>query len=171
MKKTAALVLFIFLLFLSSWSDTFPCTGVTAKTSKGILVGSNEDYNSTFRDIIARIRPAQNGEFGYLATGFERHTYFMMGLNDQGLFLDMFALPSVFQWVSDPNKLDYNGQLEGKILEECANVEQAIALLKKYNNPSMGSYPYQIFVVDSSGNSAVICWANGKIEVVRKQKD
>jgi len=94
-----------------------------------------------------------------------------MGLNDQGLFLDMFALPSVYQWVSDPHKLDYNGQLEGKILEECDNVEEAIALLKKYNNPSMGTYPYQLFVVDSSGNSAVICWANGKIEVVRKQKD
>ena len=171
MKRTGALILLIFISCLSNWSDSFSCTGVTAKTSKGILIGSNEDYNSTFRDIIARIRPARNGEYGYLATGFERHTYFMMGLNDQGLFLDMFALPSVFQWVRDPKKFDYNGSIEQKIMEECANVEQAINLLYKYNNPSMGSYPYQIFVVDSSGNSAVISWANGKVEVVRKQKD
>jgi hypothetical protein len=171
MKRIPALVLSVFILWQITWFDAFPCTGVSAKTSKGILVGSNEDYNSTYRDIIARIRPARAGKYGYLATGFQRHDYFMMGLNDQGLFLDMFALPSVFPWVSDPNKLDYNGQLEGKILEECANVEQAIALLKKYNNPSMGTYPYQIFVVDSTGNSAVICWANGKIEVVRKQRD
>lgn len=150
MKRTAVLVLFIFILFLTTWIDAFPCTGVTAKTSKGILVGSNEDYNSTFRDIIARIRPAQNGEYGYLATGFERHTYFMMALNDQGLFLDMFALPSVFQWVRDPKKLDYNGSIEQKIMEECANVEQAIDLLYKYNNPSMG----KDFLTANSANHA-----------------
>jgi len=73
MKRASLTVLFIFLLFLSSWSDSFPCTGVTAKTSKGVLIGSNEDYNSTYKDIIARIRPPQNGEYGYLTTGFERH--------------------------------------------------------------------------------------------------
>jgi len=171
MKKFYGLLLLICTFNLSNQIDVLPCTGVTAKTSKGILVGSNEDYNSTYKDIIARIRPPQAGKYGYLATGFQRHEYFMMGINDQGLFLDMFALPSVFQWKPDPKKLDYNGSIEQKIMEECANIEQAIALLNNYNNPSMGSYPYQIFVVDSSGNSAVICWADGKVEVVRKQGD
>lgn len=171
MNRYFASILLIFIFCLSPGSDSFPCTGVTSKTLKGVLVGSNEDYNSTYKDIIARIYPAQAGKYGYLATGFQRHSYFMMGLNDQGLFLDMFTLPNVYQWVRDPKKQDYNGSIEQKIMEECATVEQAITLLNRYNNPSMGAYPYQIFVVDSAGNSAVICWADGKIESIRKKGD
>lgn len=169
MTRLGHFMLLINSILLVSYMNIFPCTGVSARTSTGILVGSNEDYNRTYTDIIARIRPARAGKYGYLATGFARHSYFMMALNERGLFLDMFTVPRCFTWRREPNKLDYNGALEQKIIETCANVEQAVDLLQRYNNPSMGSYPYQIYVVDSSGNSAVICWANGGIEVVRKQ--
>ena len=127
MKRAAGLILFVAVIFLSCWINVFPCTGVTAKTSSGILVASNEDFNTTYKDVVARVRPAASGKYGYLATGFERHDYFMMGLNDRGLFLDMFALPSCFQWERDPDKLDFNGQLERKMLEECATAEQVVA--------------------------------------------
>ena len=156
------------LLFTSS---AFACTGIKARMAQGILVAANEDYNRTFQDIVTRIHPGSEDRYGYIGTGFQRHDYFMMGLNDRGLFLDMFTVPEHYSYERDPNKQDCNVFLEGQLLEECATVEEAIAFLEAYNHPSMATWPYQLFVVDASGESAVINYGDGDYEVVRSQDD
>jgi len=171
MKRYRNIIFQLLILWFPGCPEVYPCTGINAPSSQGILVGSNEDYNSTYKDIIARIRPATEGKYGYLATGFQRHDFFMIAINDQGLFIDLFTVPFYFPWIHHPDKLDYNGFLEGKLLEECADVEQAIAFLRQYNTVNMATNLYQIYVVDKSGKSAVINWADGDIEVVRAQEE
>jgi hypothetical protein len=95
----------------------------------------------------------------------------MMGMNDRGLFLDMFTVPEHYSYERDPNNQDCDVFLEGQLLEECATVEEAIAFLEAYNHPSMATWPYQLFVVDASGASAVINYGDGDYEVVRSQDD
>ena len=169
MKKPAFLVMFTLLFCFHVY--THACTGMKVRTSEGILVGANEDYNSTYRDVIARIRPPARGEYGYIGTGFEQHEYFMMGINDQGLFLDMYTVPACFTWVPDSTKMYYDGFVEGELIRQCANVDEAIDFFDQYNFPSMGTYPYQIFVADSSGASAIISYTENGIEVIRSQDD
>ena len=80
----------------------------------------------------------------------------------------MFTVPSC-AWSPDPNRLNYDGFLESKMLAECANVREALAFFLKYNNPNMGYSHYQIFVADRSGAAAVISWYGGDYEIVNKE--
>jgi len=171
MKRSAFIFVLMIPVALSFTPIAYACTGVRANTSQGVLVGGNEDYITSYRDVIVRVRPRTWDTYGYIGTGFERQEFFMMGINDQGLFLDMFSVPANnYQWVSDPNKLNYNGFLEEKMLQECANVDEAIDFFNRYNHPSMVQNRYQIFVADASGKSAVISWCH-QIEVVESNDD
>ncbi|MBN1272947.1 MAG: hypothetical protein JXB26_11825 [Candidatus Aminicenantes bacterium] len=166
MRKTA---LFALVFFLLGKTLPFCCTGFTAFTSLGILVGNNEDYIDSYTDTVVRVRPADGSTYGCLLLGFNQQNFSMGGMNDQGLYFDMFTVPA-FAWAPDPNRLDYDGFLEGKMLEECATVQEAVAFLTAYNDPGMGSVYYQIFLVDRSGDAAVVNWWDGDYEVVRKSE-
>ncbi len=168
MKNIANLTGFILMIFFLLGSAAFPCTGVTAATGQQVLVGNNEDYGANYTDTVVRVRPAEQGKYGCLLVGFDRHNFSMGGINDQGLFFDMFTVPQV-QWTSHPDKLNRDGFLEGIMLQECANVDEAIAFFQKYNHP--GFRDRQVFVVDKSGMSAVISWGEGDIDAVKKQGD
>jgi hypothetical protein len=159
---------FWIIFFLCGNILIFCCTGITGLSARGILVGNNEDYIDSFIDTVVRVRPAAGGIYGCLLVGFYRQDFSMGGMNDQGLYFDMFTVPD-FVWASDPNRLDYEGFLEGKMLSECATVVEAIDFLLAYNNPGMGTSYYQIFLVDRTGDAAIINWWNGDYEVVRKE--
>jgi hypothetical protein len=158
----------IFLIFFIWGSSLFSCTGITASSGNRVLVGNNEDYGYDVGDPVARIRPAAEGKYGCLLFGFYMQSFSMGGINDKGLFFDMFSIPEV-EWVYDPDKLDYAGFLEAKMLEECANVGEAIEFLHTYNNEGFGIY--QLLLVDKTGRAVVVGWNEDDIEVVEKEGD
>ena len=167
MKKR--ILVFMIIGFLCG-KPVFSCTGFVVSSPEFVLVGTNEDYIISYTDTVVRVRPGSKGKYGCLLIGFKRQDFSMEGMNDQGLFFDMFTVPS-FEWVHDPDKLDYEGFLERKMLEECADVEEAIAFYKSYNHPGMGSVFYQILVADKSGKAAAISWGVDDVEITRKDKD
>jgi hypothetical protein len=168
MKNITNLTGFILITFFLLASAAFSCTGVTAANEQQVLVGNNEDYGAEYTDTVVRVRPAEDGKYGCLLVGFDRHNFSMGGINDQGLFFDMFTVPQV-QWTSHPDKLNRDGFLEGIMLQECANVDEVIAFFQKYNHPEFQNL--QVFVVDKTGLSAVISWGEGDIDAVKKQGD
>jgi hypothetical protein len=164
--KIVLLIIIIALIF--SGSAIFGCTGIALRTASGVLVGNNEDYLDGYTDVVAWVQPAASGKYGCMTVGFGQQQFSMGGINEKGLFFDLFTVPSC-AWSPDPNRLDYNGFLEPKMLAECANVQEALAFFLKYNNPNMGYSHYQIFVADRSGAAAVISWYGGDYEIVNKE--
>jgi len=51
------------------------------------------------------------------------------------------------------------------ILAHCANVDDAIALFKKYNLPALERAKFPI--ADASGASIVVEWGQGKLQIIR----
>ncbi|MHC4070347.1 MAG: carcinine hydrolase/isopenicillin-N N-acyltransferase family protein, partial [Planctomycetota bacterium] len=66
----------------------------------------------------------------------------------------------------DPNKPTLlNSQLARLVLDHAKDVNEAIALITQYNAEFV--IPVHFHIADASGNSAVVEYTNGKIDVVR----
>jgi predicted choloylglycine hydrolase len=68
-------------------------------------------------------------------------------------------------WKASPHRLDYEGVLFRKIMEECATVEEAVAVLDKYNFIALQRA--RMFLADRSGASAIVGWIGGKLKSIR----
>jgi hypothetical protein len=157
------------LLILFLWGFTvFPCTGFTSMVGDRVLIGNNEDYNIDYKDTVVRIHPASEGKYGCLLVGFNRQDFAMGGMNDQGLFYDWFSVPPN-DWAALPGKPYYSGFKPENMLEQCANVEEAVVFFQTYNLDIFKEN--QVFVVDKTGKSAVIAWGEGGLDVVYKEGD
>lgn len=128
----------------------FACTIVKATQNGITFIGNNED--GTDPTSYLWFIPSSEGKYG--------RVYFTLsdkwpqgGINDQGLFYDGTAGP----WkeiCKSSGKPVYNGNLSEKMLEECANVPQAIAMLKKYDLSYFRNG--QMLLADKYGNSAIV---------------
>lgn len=88
-------------------------------------------------------------------------------MNDQGLFYDLAALTSRNDIDFPSNLKSSGGFLCMKMLEECATLEEAIALYRSYKDRLLRSG--HIMIVDRSGNSAIIEWGRDELSVVEKK--
>ncbi len=89
-------------------------------------------------------------------------------MNDQGLFFDAVAGYKT-DWEASPKRLNYEGNLNRKIMEECATVEEAIAVYDKYNK---SSFKYaRILLADRTGASAIVGWIDGDMKFIRDKGD
>jgi predicted choloylglycine hydrolase len=141
---------FTALLICSIQADA--CTIFMQYDGSKVLVGNNEDYIPTAKSWLW-IRPSTEVAKGYVLWGFQQK-YPEGGMNEKGLFIDAAALPEKIAIIRDPNKPDFNGYITEKILQECSSVEQAVALVSRYN--LTWQEKAQIMVVDRSGDYAVI---------------
>ncbi|MCP5106510.1 MAG: hypothetical protein GY950_24205, partial [bacterium] len=165
MKK---LFIFIILVTLGP-TTTLPCTAFTANTGENnqrVLIGNNEDNSMDLTDTVVRIQPASQDKYGCLLVGFNRQNFSMGGMNDQGLFYDWFSVPEC-DWVNSGDKLPQPSWMPLEILETCANVEEAITFCHTYNLGILKEA--QVLLVDKTGNSAIIAWGDGDIDVIRKE--
>ncbi|MEK6702725.1 MAG: hypothetical protein AABZ53_10710 [Planctomycetota bacterium] len=124
-------------------------------------MGNNEAWN----DPATRMwfLPAEAGKFGRVAFGY-RNGYTQGGMNEKGLCYDWVAGYKT-GWVRDAAKPDYAGNLGEKALEEATTVDEAIAILAKYNYTDYTTA--RAFFVDRSGASAVVGYEDGKFVVTR----
>jgi len=88
------------------------CTIFNATEGNWTLAAGNED--STWGDVFIRFAGPTADYYGTM-TFFNRNDP-KIGMNDQGLFYDRNSLPET-GWSADPNKQDYNGSLQFKILK------------------------------------------------------
>ena len=96
----------------------------------------------------------------------------MDGMNEKGLSIAGLALNYKYpEQNTGKNQLNINTAIR-LVLDKAANVNEAISLLEQYDmrfDDAKISGHYQI--ADSEGNSVVIEWINGKMEIIEKETD
>ncbi len=148
-------------------NPTFPCTIFNATQDNITLIGNNEDW--TIQEVYVRCIPGEDDHYGRIYFGFGNNCrYPFGGINDQGLFYEIASLTRRNDIQFDPNKETMNNPIYEKMLETCADIEEAVDLIKKYN--VTGFMRHHIMIVDRSGESAIIEWGRDSLSVIRKDK-
>jgi len=132
--------------FLHVFGDTV----FLASDGKSVVVCNNADS----RDSLSTIEFVQSteGKYGRVLFGYEK-AYPQGGMNERGLFFD--GIPVRYMKVSrSEDKLDYDGFLALKALEECATVDEVMELFSRYNLDWL-AYE-QLMFGDSLGNSVIV---------------
>jgi hypothetical protein len=158
--------IFIMLLLIGpAFISVSACTGFTYNDENNVYACSNEDCG--IFNFNLRFFPPENGKHGMLF--FEKSISMsdgimvftpQAGMNDQGLWWDAFATPYLLPVNSSdkPNFTNsecyYKDHIGEFYLAEYSSINEAIDLMKDYNNEAMSNY--QIFTADSTGNSAII---------------
>jgi hypothetical protein len=168
-KKTFFICLF-FLNFIFI-NEVNSCSIFYAAMGNSMLAGNSEDWDDL--NSMIQFYHAGNGKYGKIVFGFNDWGMSFCpwgGVNDQGLFYDWADIGTRDEDFHATGTLPYGGVLANKMLEECANVEEAIQLFKKYNSPGLGGA--HILIADKYGNSVVIERAEGdSVGIIRKTTD
>lgn len=88
------------------------------------------------------------------------------GMNEYGLTVSLFSADGSHSTIDEnkTNLLDYSIPIV--LLNKAKTVDEAIEVLSKYN-VVMSEYPEHFMVSDASGDSAIIEYVNGKMQVTR----
>lgn len=143
------LSILIILAGIGGLKELNACTAIYVKKKNSVLVGNNEDGSNPESRIW--IEPGGSGQYGRVYFGFSDLNP-QGGINEKGLWLDAFGLA-----YENPSKIKgevYPGDLQDKILAECATIEYVVKVLKKYNRSQMNRYQWMIG--DKNGHSAII---------------
>jgi hypothetical protein len=117
---------------------------------ENVLVGNNEDSKIPFTRIW--FIPAEKDRFGRVYFGYDNWSP-QGGMNDQGLFFDYFSVPRL-KIKQSKKKPQFAGLFTDTMMANCETVGDVLEMLSEYNlewNPKI-----QMFVVDKSGDSAII---------------
>lgn len=92
------------------------------------------------------------------------------GMNERGLAVGMAAVPPG-NMRPDPSK-ESVGSLGviRKILDQAGNVDEAVAILQRYNISVSGGPPLHYLIADSSGRAALVEFYQGKMHVIPNEK-
>lgn len=157
-------VVILTLMLLSVQTPALACTVFAAVGPNAeVLTGNNEDWLD--KDTYVWFLPASPGKYGRVCYGFET-AHPQGGMNEKGLFFDWFASGS--QAAPQPaGKPLYPGDLNDALLEQCANVDDALALYGRYHDPNLGYAT--MLLADAAGNVATVSWdwQAGQPNVVR----
>ena len=89
------------------------------------------------------------------------------GMNEYGLSVALFTADGSQSTIDNEKISLYDHTIPIVLLNKAKNVNEAVSLLSKYN-VSMDAYPSHYLVCDASGNSAIIEFVNGEMQVLRK---
>ncbi len=163
MRRAGVWVVLAF--FLLGFVDPCPACTIVMVSKNGVhLAGNNEDWHDLNTWIW--FYPPTQGEYGRVCWGHgSGFGVAQGGMNDQGLFLDGNGL-SETGWTEDPSKPTFQGAVLDHLLAHCATVEEALKFFEENNVPSLarGKIP----IADAAGNSAVVEWGRGKLQLLRR---
>jgi len=149
------------------------CTGFTSSDEETVLVGTNFDWSHSF-NVYIHFFPGEEGKYGRVT--FElQHSLGededfgpdpdwivpKQGMNDQGLFYDVYLAPYVVPVNSsdkpiftsdDPDY--YRFALWAYCLAKCATVSEVLDIFDQYNLLAIAEL--QCFFVDKNGDSVII---------------
>jgi hypothetical protein len=158
MKIPLALTILILMLF--THPVAYACTAFMAADSNRVLVGNNEDNKPPHTRMW--FIPEKNGQYGRVIFGYDNWMP-QGGMNDQGLFIDGFATPTL-ETNPSKQKLIFRDNFLDKFMAECSSVAEVIELTNKYNLEFM--LGFQLLIVDKTGDSAII----ERDQIIRKKK-
>jgi choloylglycine hydrolase len=167
MTRIFSLLFILISISILAADNTTACTVFNYNQGNIVLVGNNEDGGYS-TDVEIWFAPPSGKKYGRVCFGWKQLFFFKQaqgGMNDQGLFFDWALCPK-----SDPPKFSIHKKtasfsMPENLLAECATVEEAIEWLKHYNILFIRSH---IMLADRTGNSAVVEWVDGKMNVIKK---
>jgi len=112
--------------------------------------------------------PAQAEDHGFLIIEQEGYDYPYEGMNDQGLFIAIAAVPKTKTPFSILKQIRISCEMVTIVLQKAGTVEQAIPLFHKYSiifGTHLGYPLIHYMIVDKEGNSAIVELVNNKIVV------
>jgi MYXO-CTERM domain-containing protein len=137
---------------MSSATSALPCSVFTAHDDKTVLAGNNEDWYGGEANLIWFV-PPESAKNGYVAYGWASNRFSQGGMNDQGLFWDGLATPTVVcKQCSGPDPFTLTSLEE--ILQDSDTVQEAIDNLLKYDSAEVLESAQLIFA-DANGDSAI----------------
>lgn len=91
------------------------------------------------------------------------------GMNECGVAVAILRVPHA-KCEIEKGKVTINSITAVRmILDYCASVEEAIALLSRYNIIFLRNVPLHFFIADSTGKSIVVEFVDGKMEVIESE--
>jgi hypothetical protein len=91
------------------------------------------------------------------------------GMNEWGLAVGDMSEPSSKASFDPKKESMFRGEVKRFLLDHAKNINEAINILSKYNI-IMEKVANHLLIADSSGNSAIIEWVNGKMQVIRNKE-
>jgi len=145
------------------------CTIVSAVDRDEVYVGSNLDAPNP--DVKMWFIPSDSKQYGRVCFGFD-YRIAENGMNEHGLFIDCNTVPET-GWRPDPDKPDwedwdgwYESGVPDGILSKCRTVDEALRVFESYNLHTLRTIKF--FVADAEGQSAVLEWSKGELNVIRR---
>ena len=171
MQRTLAAALLVAL----SGAAAIACSGVALVGEAGVVVGANEDNLKTDASMWATA--ATDSRYGAVYFGFHFVNlggrtpgwYEMQGVNDRGLFYDLFSIPcgphdtAIDPLAGGPQRRAPEA-VERTMMETCSTVEEALAFLEAHDYARLVPC-VQTLLVDRAGDAAVY---TGEGNVFRK---
>lgn len=93
------------------------------------------------------------------------------GMNERGLAVGEMAVPARYKSPSDPEKVTIGDTHSIRmVLDKAKNVNEAVALLRKYNidNPTLA---WHYLIADREGNSSIIEYVDGKMVETKRDRN
>jgi hypothetical protein len=163
MKRFAAV-----LTLLTIATSAFPCSIFKYSINGRTYFCGNEDWTATDPAIMTS-KPKGN-DYGYILLGWKSYLprYVQAGVNSMGLCFDWAAVPSQ-GYVRDSAKDDLTLDFTVDVLRKCANVDEAVAFIRRYNIPHLGEE--HIMFADSGGKSCVVEYNHSQMHLVVDQSE
>ena len=92
------------------------------------------------------------------------------GINEAGLGVSMLSLDYTDMSQNTGKTPLYLPVAQRAILEKCASVDEAIALLGNYDIKTMVGRSFHIFITDKTGRSVVAEWIDGELKIVESKQ-
>ena len=145
------LISFLILSLLFASVRIYPCTIFYVVKDNKVLAGNNEDWRDPYSKMW--FYPPEGDKHGWIKFGWGSG-FPQGGMNDRGLFWDASAGAYLEMPLSEATKEKYPGPLMQKVIEECANIEEALEVFENYYCEDQ--YKAQYLVGDSTGNSIIV---------------
>jgi hypothetical protein len=147
--KLLSVIISTFLLLLS-YEGVLACTIFSANDGTNTFGGNNGDHSDANTYIV--FYPAENGKHGRMYAGWKQF-WWQTGMNDQGLFFGSASAPYL-KAGNSAHKPSYSGYLMYKCMEECATVNDVLAIFDQYNLEFLETM--QLLIADATGASVII---------------
>lgn len=161
-------ILFLAILLFAISNSSEACTVFSAARNGKILTAKNQDYHIIHTRML--LIPPQGNKYGVIYFGDQNPEGFCntSGMNDQGLWYAGASVPERSDIKNYHNKPTIQGELCEKALEECATVDEVIAMYKIYYSPHWNGHSLWM---DKFGNSVVTEFGEDDVVFIRTNED
>lgn len=167
------------------------CTGFSAENESGkIIFGNNEDTEKA--PVLLLYTYPQNGYASVSMVNLryiwedEENNFFnfiknrinllaapyipMNGMNEQGVAITALSVPEADAGVDDSKITVNTTTIMRLVLDHAKSLDEAVALIKKFNLYFSKSIPVHYFITDSTGKSVIVEFINKKVVINNNNK-